>query len=268
MPERTKRTIRQRAAQRAELVDLTPVESASDSVSGTPAGLPNMAELFAAEPGGSLQDRVFRVLRAAILEGRLPPDQKVTEQDLSAALNVSRTPLREAFRRLEAEGLVTPSPSRGVIVRGLNWKDFEDIYEIRGMLEPLAARRAASRISAQALEELRGHLELAEFLASKKRFKDVEAHNHEFHQIIYRECGNARLRVTLTGLSDYVHRSPLYQEHGPGASLELLEEHRQLYDALAAHDVRAAERAAKAHATRNQARVIIDPGETRAPRTV
>jgi DNA-binding GntR family transcriptional regulator len=222
-------------------------------------GFPGLAELLARERRGSLQDRVFRALRTAILEGRLPADEKITEQDVSEALNVSRTPLREAFRRLEAEGLVVPSPSRGVVVRGLTWQDFEDIYEIRGVLEPLAARRAATRIGPEALEELRRHLEVAEFHAARKRFKDAEAENHEFHQIIYQECGNERLRTLLVGLSDYVHRSPLYQEHGPGASAELLEEHRQLYDALAKHDARAAERLARIHATKNRERVIVEP---------
>src|SRR5258707_6080421 len=124
--------------------------------------VPGLADLFAREQGGSLQDRVFRTLRAAILDGRLASDEKVTEQAVSLALNVSRTPLREAFRRLEAESLVVPSPQRGVIVRGLTWQDFDDIYEIRSILEPLAVRRAATRIGAQALEEMRGCLELAE----------------------------------------------------------------------------------------------------------
>src|SRR5258707_14819049 len=116
--------------------------------------VPGLADLFAREQGGSLQDRVFRTLRAAILDGRLASDEKVTEQAVSLALNVSRTPLREAFRRLEAEGLVAPSPSRGVVVRGLTWQDFENIYEIPGVLDPLAARLAATRISAEALEQL------------------------------------------------------------------------------------------------------------------
>ncbi len=237
--------------------------SGSGSGSGpnsTPeAGFPGLADLLARERSGSLQDRVFRALRTAILEGRLPADEKITEQDVSEVLNVSRTPLREAFRRLEAEGLVAPSPSRGVVVRGLTWQDFEDIYEIRGVLEPLAARRAATRISAEALEELRRHLEVSEFHASRKRFKDAETENHEFHQIIYQACGNARLRTLLVGLSDYVHQSPLYQEHGPGASPDLLEEHRQMYEALAKHDARAAERLARIHATNNRERVIIEP---------
>jgi DNA-binding GntR family transcriptional regulator len=198
-------------------------------------------------------------LRSAILAGHLPPGDKITEQDVSAALRVSRTPLREAFRRLEAEGLVTPSPSRGVVVRGLTWQDFEDIYEMRAVLEPLAARRAATRMTAELLEELRGYLELAEFFAGKRRFKEVERQNALFHLAIYRECGNARLRDTLAELSDYVHRSPLYQEHGPGSSLELLEEHRRMFDALAARDPRAAERAAREHSVSNSHRVVKAP---------
>jgi DNA-binding GntR family transcriptional regulator len=222
----------------------------------------SLAESFADEIGGSLQDRVFRALRSAILAGQLPAGDKITEQDVSAVLHVSRTPLREAFRRLEAEGLVIPSPSRGVVVRGLTWEDFEDIYEMRGVLEPLAARRAASRMTDELLEELRGYLELAEFLAGKQRFKEVERQNAMFHRAIYRECGNARLRDTLAELSDYVHRSPLYQEHGPGSSLELLEEHRRMFDALAARDPKAAERAAREHSVSNNRRVVQEPSAT------
>jgi DNA-binding GntR family transcriptional regulator len=221
-----------------------------------------LAETFADETGGSLQDRVFRALRSAILAGQLPAGDKITEQDVSAVLRVSRTPLREAFRRLEAEGLVIPSPSRGVVVRGLTWQDFEDIYEMRAVLEPLAARRAASRMTPELLEELRGYLELAEFLAGKRRFKEVERQNAMFHRAIYRECGNARLRDTLAELSDYVHRSPLYQEHGPGSSLELLEEHRRMFDALAAGDPKAAERAAREHSAGNHRLVVQAPSAT------
>ena len=218
-----------------------------------------LAETFATETGGSLQDRVFRALRSAILAGQLPAGDKITEQDVSAVLQVSRTPLREAFRRLEAEGLVIPSPSRGVVVRGLTWEDLEDIYEMRAVLEPLAARRAASRMTDEVLDELRGYLELAEFFAGKQRFKEVERQNALFHRAIYRECGNARLRDTLAELSDYVHRSPLYQEHGPGSSLELLEAHRRMFDALAARDPKAAERAAREHSVSNKRLVVQEP---------
>ena len=224
--------------------------------------LRSLADSFATESGVSLQDRVYRALRAAILAGQLPAGDKITEQDVSAVLHVSRTPLREAFRRLEAEGLVTPSPSRGVVVRGLTWQDFEDIYELRAVLEPLAARRTASRMTPALLDELRGHLELAEFFAGKLRFGDVERQNALFHRAIYRECGNARLRDTLAELSDYVHRSPLYQQHGPGSSLELLNEHRRLFDALAAGDPRAAERAAREHSASNNRRVVQEPSRS------
>jgi DNA-binding GntR family transcriptional regulator len=236
-------------------------KSAAEPRDGVPGAdhLTGLADIFATEQGGSLQDRVFRALRSAILAGRLPAGDKITEQDVSGALSVSRTPLREAFRRLEAEGLVSPSPSRGVVVRGLTWQDFEDIYEMRAVLEPLAARRAATRISAEVLEELLGYLELAEFFAGKARFKDVERQSALFHQAIYRECGNARLRDTLIELSDYVHRSPLYQKHGPGSSSELLDEHRRIYDALAAHNARAAERAAREHWLNNNRRVVREP---------
>lgn len=226
------------------------------------AHVAGLVDVFASETGGSLQDRVFRALRSAILAGQLPAGDKIAEQDVAAALHVSRTPLREAFRRLEAEGLVTPSPSRGVVVRGLTWQDFEDIYEMRAALEPLAARRAASRMTPELVDELRGHLELAEFFASKQRFKDVERENALFHRAIYRECGNARLRDTLTELSDYVHRSPLYQQHGPGTSLQLLNEHRRMFDALAAGDPRTAERAAREHSVANRHRVVEEPSRS------
>jgi DNA-binding GntR family transcriptional regulator len=221
-----------------------------------------LSHAFAAESGGSLQDRVFRALRGAILAGELPAGEKITEQDVAAALQVSRTPLREAFRRLEAEGLVSPSPSRGVLVRGLTWQDFEDIYEIRAALEPLATRRTAMRVTPELIEELRGHLELAEFFLTKGRYSDVEHENALFHRAIYRACGNVRLRDTLAELSDYVHRSPLYQRHGPGSSLSLLEEHQRILDALATGDVKGAERAARDHSVGNRRRVVDEPSHS------
>lgn len=254
----TLRTKRRPSAARTQVMEASTRERISGAAPSA-GHLQSLADAFATEAGASLQDRVFRALRAAILAGNLPAGDKITEQDVAAVLRVSRTPLREAFRRLEAEGLVTPSPSRGVVVRGLTWQDFEDIYEMRAVLEPLAARRAASRMTPEVLDELRSHLDLAEFFAKKKRFGDVERENALFHWTIHRECGNARLRDTLAELSDYVHRSPLYQQHGPGSSLELLNEHRRIFDALAARDPKAAERAAREHSVSNNRRVIQEP---------
>lgn len=232
------------------------------AASRTDEALRGLASAFASEaPAGSLQDRVFRALRAAILAGQLPAGDKISELDVSAVLRVSRTPLREAFRRLEAEGLVTPSPSRGVVVRGLTWQDFEEIYELRAVLEPLAARKAAARMTPEVLEELRGYLELSEFFAAKRRFTQVEGQNALFHRAIYRECGSARLRDTLAELSDYIHRSPLYQRHGPGSSRDMLREHRCLFEALLAGDAHAAERAAREHSLHNHRRIVVEPSE-------
>src|SRR5436190_2563510 len=104
------------------------------------------------------------LIREAILDGRLPPGQRLKEEELARELGISRTPVREALLILQAEGLVDAAPNRGAVVRSHDGDDLEDLYQLRALLEGHAARRAAASISDDALDSLR---------ASCKRFESL-----------------------------------------------------------------------------------------------
>jgi DNA-binding GntR family transcriptional regulator len=206
---------------------------------------------------GSLRERVFRALRASILGGQLVRGDRITEADLSEALNVSRTPLREAFRGLEAEGLVTVADQRGLVVRGLTAEDFLEIYEIRAVLDVLAARRAAERISDKALKELANNVEMAEFLMKKKRWPELRQQFRRFHELVQESCGNARLCGLLCDLQDYSSRSSEFTLPTAKNAPSTHADHISLFKALSAHDSEAAAKVALAHIENERRKMLM-----------
>ena len=133
----------------------------------------------------SIADQVFEILEKDILTGVYARGEILTETKLSEKLGVSRTPIREALRRLEQERLVVGT-SRGMRVVGLDMRDIEDIYEIRSRVEGLAARRAADRAKPEQLDELKRILDMQEFFTIKEDSDSIiDADNH-FHDMLYR----------------------------------------------------------------------------------
>ena len=205
---------------------------------------------------GPLRERVFRALRSAILGGQLITGDRITEADLSEALNVSRTPLREAFRGLEVEGLVAVADQRGVVVRGLSAQDFLEIYEIRAALDVLAARRAAERIKDDALKELADNVEMGEFLIKKKRWRELKQQFRRFHELIQESCGNNRLCELLSDLQDYSSRSSEFSEPTAENAPSTHADHVRLFKALEDHDSDAAAKAALTHIDNEQRKML------------
>lgn len=159
----------------------------------------------------TLRQQVFDHLREEILSSRLKPGQELNELALSAELEVSRGPIREALSRLESEGLVKVAPRRGAIVAELTDEEFVEAYQVREALETLAIRLAVPRIEADELERLRTlHEEMTEFVANAqiKEFFDA---NSAFHQQIVDASGNAKLgehyRLLMAQMGRYLPRS-------------------------------------------------------------
>ena len=117
---------------------------------------------------GLLRSKVFSQIEDAILTGKYAPGDGLTEMRLSEEMKVSRTPIREALRQLELEGLVEYVPSKGIVVTGIAWQDIEDIYEIRMRIEGLAASRAAENITDEELKELKDVVDLTDTISSSK----------------------------------------------------------------------------------------------------
>lgn len=148
-------------------------------------------------------DKAYRAVREGILAGRYAPASRITEQEVAAAAGVSRTPVREALRRLHAEGLVDFAPNHGAVVTEWSVEDADEIFALRALLESYGAERAASRATASQLAELR---ELAErqYEESLTRLpghlERIGELNSRFHRRLQEAAGSGRLSRTLASL--------------------------------------------------------------------
>ena len=189
----------------------------------------------------SIADQVFEELERDILSGTYERDEILTEIKLSEQLGVSRTPIREALRRLEQEHIIEPT-SKGARVIGISREDIADICEIRLRLEGLAARWAAERAGASEIQSLKEIVELQEFYTQKQDPDSIKNADSHFHQTIYALCGSHSMQDTL----DPLHRKLLkYRRVSVSAQSraeESLAEHRAIYEAIAAHDGEKAEK--------------------------
>jgi DNA-binding GntR family transcriptional regulator len=147
--------------------------------------------------------RVHDELRSLILEGLLAPGERLRAEAVAERLGTSRTPVREALLMLEREGLVQVEPHRGAVVRAFDAKDLLDLYEVRALIEPHAAHRAATRIDPQALARLTELCDLAE--QPETEVDDQIAHNEEFHALIAAAAGSPPLLAALRAVAGIPH---------------------------------------------------------------
>lgn len=183
----------------------------------------------------SIADQVFEILEKDILTGVYARGEILTETKLSEKLGVSRTPIREALRRLEQERLVVGT-SRGMRVVGLDMRDIEDIYEIRSRVEGLAARRAADRAKPEQLDELKRILDMQEFFTIKEDSDSIIDADNQFHDMLYRLSGSLVLYDTLSPLHRKIVRYRKVSVRHGGRAKESYAEHKAIYEAIAAHD--------------------------------
>ena len=179
-----------------------------------------------------LRDVVFQTLRQAILRGELEPGERLMEIHLANRLGVSRTPIREAIRKLELEGLVVMIPRRGAIVASITEKDLKDVLEVRRTLEIMAGEIACERITPELLEQLKntGH----EFMVRKDTndFTSLAEVDVKFHDIIYAATGNHRLISILNNLREQMYRYRLEYLKDTGSHERLNSEHYEIYEGI------------------------------------
>ncbi len=172
-----------------------------------------------------LRDVVFNTLRQAILRGELKPGERLMEIQLANKLGVSRTPIREAIRKLELEGLVLMVPRKGAEVAQITEKSLRDVLEVRKALEKLAVELACDRIGPEAIEELRW---AARAFKTTLQYEDVTAiaeADVKFHDIIYRATDNERLIHLLFKLREQMYRYRVEYLKRKEAHPVLLKEH-------------------------------------------
>ena len=202
----------------------------------------------------SIAGQVFENLERDILSGIYERGDILTETKLSDELGVSRTPIREALRRLEQEHMIEIG-SKGAVVVGINEEDIEIIYEVRCRIEGLASRLAAERAKDDALESLRQTLELQEFYTAKGNAEKIKNEDNDFHKQIYAMSGCTPLADTLEELHKKVVKYRRASLANAGHSKEALAEHRAIYDAIASHDGKAAESATVEHVENARERI-------------
>ena len=179
-----------------------------------------------------LRDVVFENLRGAIVEGKLKPGQRLMEVQLAEQLGVSRTPVREAIRKLELEGLVVMIPRKGAYVANMSLKDVIDVLEIRASLEGLAASLAAERITDEDIKKLESIVE--EFNDSINE-SDVEAllrKDVEFHECIFKSTNNKKLHQLINSLWEQVYRFRVTYISDYDSTVNIVEEHKMILDAI------------------------------------
>lgn len=204
-----------------------------------------------------LRDVVFKTLRRAILRGELKPGERLMEIQLANKLGVSRTPIREAIRKLELEGLVLMIPRKGAEVAEITEKNLRDVLEVRCALEDLAVQLACERISKEKIKELR---------AAAARFRDslgsdditeIAEADEAFHDVIFAATENKRLVQLLNNLREQMYRYRIEYLKKKECHPQLLEEHATIIKAIEERDKEKATQITSQHIN-NQVDTVAD----------
>jgi DNA-binding GntR family transcriptional regulator len=191
-----------------------------------------------------LGEQVYETLKKAILHGTLAPAAKLTESQIARDLNVSPTPVREAFRRLAAEGLVAIAPWRGVTVQSISDREMIETYQCREVLEGLACRLAAARIDAAGIANLK------RLLATSRRARsasEVARCNTDLHNVIFAYAANGKLTAMLGLFHTVIQRDRSLTAYNAKRREEIHAEHEAVIEALESRDAEGAEQAMRRH---------------------
>ena len=197
----------------------------------------------------ALSTDLFSNLRKDILQGKLRQGEKLTEQQICDEYNVSRTPVREAFRQLELEGFIETIPNRGAFVVGFSPQDIQDMYELRKSYEILAVKWAIERITKEEYEKLEEAFEFMEFYTQKKDAEKMLNINMNFHELIYKASHNRMLYHILSSYQLYIKQGKPAGRADVSAGYldEILLEHRAIFEAFQNQDAEAGIAAVSRH---------------------
>ena len=202
-----------------------------------------------------LRDVVFNTLREAILKGELKPGERLMELQLAAKLGVSRTPIREAIRMLEQEGLAVTIPRKGAEVARMTEKDMEDVLEIREALDELAAKIACTRMTEDQLKQLETIKETFVESTRSHDVKRIAEADVSFHVVIYEATGNPKLVSMLNNLREQIYRYRVEYLKEEKNYPTLIGEHEAIVEALYARNQDEVVRAMHTH-IENQASAV------------
>jgi len=202
-----------------------------------------------------LRDVVFQTLREAILKGDLRPGERLMELQLASKLGVSRTPIREAIRMLEQEGLAVTIPRKGAEVARMTEKNMEDVLQIREALDDLAVQVACDKMTEQQLDNLTVAMKNFENAVQAGDLKHIVAYDVEFHDIIYESTDNPRLVTLLSNLREQIYRYRVEYLKEKENYPMLVKEHETIVAALKEKNKKRVTDAMRCH-IRNQAEAV------------
>ncbi len=196
---------------------------------------------------GSLSQKVFNKLQNDILEGKYNTGDKMVEMTISKELGVSRTPIREALRQLELEGLVKSVHNKGIYVTNITEKDISDIYIIRSLIEGQGAVWACENISEEEVAELEENIYLREFHLEKGNLENIVKLDNEFHKILYEASGSKILKNMLSDLHKYAIKGRRKSLNDLSRAKLSIEEHSKIVDAIRDKDAEKARELVNLH---------------------
>ncbi len=202
-----------------------------------------------------LRDVVFQTLREAILKGDLRPGERLMELQLAAKLGVSRTPIREAIRMLEQEGLAVTIPRKGAEVARMTEKNMEDVLQIREALDDLAVQVACDKMTEEQLKNLTLAAKNFENAIQTGNLSKIVAYDVEFHDIIYESTDNPKLVTLLNNLREQIYRYRVEYLKEKENYPMLIKEHKTILEALREKDKERVADAMRNH-IRNQAEAV------------
>lgn len=197
---------------------------------------------------------LYSQLQKDILTGKLRAGQKLTEQELCKEYKVSRTPIREALRQLETDGLVENILNRGAFVIGMSERDYEDMFDLRKIYEMQAVRWAIERITEEEMDRLEETFEFMEFYTFRNDIDKMLTINTGFHQVIYDASHNRMLKKLLSSYQSYLKYKGHESVYGDDYLATVLNEHRAIFKAFKDRDVEAGALAMENHIDRAKER--------------
>jgi len=194
-----------------------------------------------------LSQKVYRALKTEIIKGSLKPGIKLSEGKIAVQMGVSRTPVREALKELAAEGFVKMNPNQAVVVSNASVEDVQEVLQIRGVLEGLAARLAIKMISEEEIKELEKYQKQMEYYTKKDDVLAFSEMDDEFHKLILNICSNNRLIQIRKNLCDQARRYRIRSLSVPGRLKYSLKEHQEIVEALKRKNAEQADRVSQKH---------------------
>ncbi|MCR5396219.1 MAG: GntR family transcriptional regulator [Lachnospiraceae bacterium] len=179
-----------------------------------------------------LRDVVFNTLRDSILKGELEPGERLMEIHLANKLGVSRTPIREAIRMLEQEGLAVTIPRKGAQVAKMTEKDLQDVLEIRDALDELAVLNACKNMTEDYISQLRSSMVAFKNAADRGNVRDIVEADEQFHNVIYKAADNPKLMVIIQNLKEQMYRYRYEYVKDNANYAQILQEHAEIIAGL------------------------------------